>query len=130
MAFENLTENNISLFQMKSYETPTCLMSEYQEDIKHIKYLKRLLNKYGSKKTENIERLILNHIIILANVFGVESCVRILFFHTNLNNYSLLKTFLLYLSYLPDIVWGVNGNDIITKLIVTDHNLLKKLKEI
>lgn len=129
MAFENLTESNISLYQIKCYETVECLTSEYEEDIKRIKYLKRLLNKYSKNKEIN-ERLILNHMVILGNVFGVEACVRILFYHIVQENYSLLKTFLLYLSYLPDIVWGVNGKDIITKLIVTDVELLRKLKEI
>lgn len=127
--FDNLTDENISLYQLKCYETPKCIMSEYENDVKHIKYVKRLFKKY-KQNSELKERLILNHIILLSNVFGAQATTRILFFHLDEEYYSFLKTFLLYLSYLPDIVTGIRGLNIDTKFISTDTMILKRLENI
>lgn len=127
--FEVLTDENIHLYEVKCYETPNCIISEFENDIKHIKYIKRLLKKYKSTKGIK-ERLILNHIICLANVFGVEATVRILFFHLDFKDYSALKTFLLYLSYMPDIIKGIKGCNIVSSKIPINIEILNKLEEI
>ena len=86
------------MFAIKAYNKPNCIMSEFEEDIKRIKYVKRLIKKYvvtGDLK----ERLILNHIIILSNVFGIEATVRMLFLKLDEKHYPILKTFLLFLNH-------------------------------
>lgn len=128
-AFENLTEKNIILYAIKCYETPNCIMSEFETDFRRIKYIKRLFRKYKLSKDIK-ERLILNHIICLGNVFGVEATTRMLFFKVDPKDYDVLKTFLLLLDYLPDIVRGVNGINIRVSEISVDLGLAAKLREI
>ena len=72
----DITEDNFLIFAMKSYNSPNCIMAEFESDLKRIKYIKRLIRKYRTSG-EIKERLLLNHIIVLANVFGVEASVRI-----------------------------------------------------
>lgn len=97
-----LTEDNYVLIAMKRYTNPQCTtVDEFYEDLNRTKYLKRLFRRY--KTTGNLrERLILNHIIIFCNVFGVELATRLLFFRIEAELHSLLKTFLVYLNCLPD----------------------------
>lgn len=117
--FENLDENNILLYCIKAYEKPSCIMSEFEEDMKRFNYLHRLFcryKKYGTIK----ERLALNHIIIIYNVFGVESATRILFYKTPEENYSCLKTFLQFLSLMPEGIHGIKGNTILSRDIPED----------
>jgi hypothetical protein len=98
---EKLSPNNFVLYAMKMYSNPVCSgIEEFKEDISRVKYIKRLLLKF-KKNNELRERLILNHLIILQNVFGAEACSRILFYKLPRELHSYLKTFLLYLNYLP-----------------------------
>jgi hypothetical protein len=96
----DLNDGNFLIYAAKTYDRPHILQSEFEDDLSRIKYVKRLLRKYrqiGDFK----ERLVLNHVIILANVFGVESTVNMLFFKCDQEDYPLLKTILLFLNYLP-----------------------------
>jgi hypothetical protein len=129
MQFDNLTEENILLYEAKCYNSINCIYSEMLDDLQRIKYIKRLFRKYKSTKGLK-ERLILNHIICLANVFGVESTNRILFFHVDKKDYPSLKAFLLFLNYLPDIIKGIRGDNIIISSIPINDEILKKLGEI
>lgn len=96
----DLNDENFLIYAIKAYDKPQMIQSEFDEDIKRIKYVKRLLRKY--KQTgEFKERLILNHVIILSNVFGVEATVNMLFFKVDKEDYSLLKTILIFLNYMP-----------------------------
>ena len=114
---------------MKSYNTPNCIMSEFEGDLKRIKYIKRLIRKY--KNTGDLkERLILNHIIVLSNVFGTEPCVRMLFFRFDSKEYHILKTFLLFLNYMPKVIFGINGSNINSSDIGIDLVLAKRLRSI
>ena len=98
-----LNNDNYLLFAMKHYENPQCEnIDEFHDDLNRTKYLKRLFKKYENNKILK-ERLILNHIIIFNNVFGVENSARILFFKLEEDYHSLLKTFLVYLNCLPEI---------------------------
>ena len=102
MKFDMITEENYMLFAMKVYENPQCKsMNEFHEDMNRIKYLKRLFKKYKSTGVLR-ERLILNHIIILYNVFGVESATRILFARLDKELHPILKTFLVFLHMFPN----------------------------
>ena len=104
-------------------------MSEFEGDIKRTKYLKRLFRRYKVTKTLK-ERLILNHIILLNNVFGPEVTSRILFYRIDERDYDILKTFLLYLGIMPDMVWGINGKNIRSSDIPVDMNIAEILRDI
>ena len=104
-------------------------MSEFEGDLKRTKYLKRLFRRYKITKSLK-ERLILNHLILLYNVFGVEPATRILFFRVDEADYDVLKTFLVYLNYMPEIVRGINGKDILSSSILEDINVANTLKDI
>lgn len=128
--FHNLTDENIKLYAIKCYSKPNnMIMSEFDNDFQHIKYIKKLFKTYKTNKGLK-ERLILNHIICLGNVFGVEATNRMLFFYMDLQEYSVLKTFLLFLQYLPDIIVGIKGYNINTNVIKVDNDIMKKLERI
>lgn len=101
MKSERLTEDNYILYAMKYYDNPQCAgMREFQEDMARIVYLKRLFRRYRKSGILR-ERLILNHIITLYNVFGMEAATRLLFFRIEPELHDVLKTFLVFLEYLP-----------------------------
>jgi hypothetical protein len=89
-------------YAMENYTNPSCSdIKEFEEDINRIKYMKRLFGRYFSTG-ELKERLILNHIIIFYNVFEMEAATKMLFYRMEDKFKPLLKTFLVYLNYLPE----------------------------
>jgi hypothetical protein len=89
-------------YAMDNYNNPHCTSeSEFEEDISRIKYIKRLFGRYHSTG-ELKERLILNHIIVMYNVFEIEAATKMLFYKMEDKFKPLLKTFLVYLNYLPE----------------------------
>jgi hypothetical protein len=127
--FENLNEDNFMMYAMKCYTSPHCIMSEFEGDIKRTKYLKRLFRRYKVTKSLK-ERLILNHIILLNNVFGPEATSRILFYKIDERDYDILKTFLSYLDIAPDFVYGINEKNINVAEIPLDLNVAEILTKI
>jgi hypothetical protein len=127
--FDDLNEENFLLYAMKCYTTPNCIMSEFEGDIKRTKYLKRLFRRYKVTKSLK-ERLILNHIILLNNVFGPEATARILFYRIDERDYDILKTFLCYLKIMPEIIYGINGKTISSYDIPMDPNVAEILLNI
>ena len=127
--FDDLNEQNFILYAMKFYVTPNCIMSEFESDIKKTKYLKRLFRRYKTSKILK-ERLILNHIILLNNVFGPQATARILFYRIDCRDYDILKTFLIYLNILPEKILGIRGADIETAIIPIDMNIAEILRKI
>jgi hypothetical protein len=127
--FDDLNEENFLLYAMKCYTTPNCIMSEFEGDIKRTKYLKRLFRRYKVTKSLK-ERLILNHIILLNNVFGPEATSRILFYRIDERDYDILKTFLCYLKIMPEIIYGINGKNISSYDIPMDPNVAEILLNI
>jgi hypothetical protein len=124
MTFSELTDSTYIVYAMKHYDNPQCeSIEEFHEDLNRTKYLKRLFRKYNSSGVLR-ERLILNHIIIFFNTFGVEASTRLLFYRIEEDLHPLLKTFLVYLNYLPEkydipecaLVAIPLHNDIIQKL--------------
>ena len=100
--FSTLTPENINMFAMKHYDNPLCVdEKEFLDDMKRFKYLKRLFRKYDTSGELKV-RLIVNHIIILSNVFGVDATTTLLFFKIEVEHWSLLKTFLVYLHFMPE----------------------------
>jgi hypothetical protein len=127
--FENLNEENFIMYAMKCYTSPHCILSEFESDIKRTKYLKRLFRRYKITKSLK-ERLIINHIILLNNVFGPEATARILFYKIDERDYDILKTFLSYLNILPDEVRGINGKDLDVSIILIEPNVADILRKI
>jgi len=108
MRFEILDEDNFLLYAIKNYTNPSCTsMDEFNEDMLTIKYIKRLFNRYLNDGDLRIN-LIVNHLILMYNVFGNEAGTRILFYRVDKEQYPLLKTFLVYLNRLPERVYGVD----------------------
>ena len=127
--FDDLNEDNFLLYAVKAYTSPHCIMSEFEGDLKRTKYLKRLFRRYKLSKALK-ERLILNHIILLYNVFGAEPATRILFYRVDESDFDVLKTFLIYLNYMPEKVKGINGKDIISSDILLDMDVADILRNL
>ncbi|MAI05391.1 MAG: hypothetical protein CMA07_06735 [Euryarchaeota archaeon] len=97
-----LTPKNFMLFAAKNYQNPKCIdEDEFQEDLKRFKYIKRLLNRYYAGGDLS-ERLILNHLIVLLNVFGNEPTIEMLAMKIQLEHWPTLKPFLIYLRALKN----------------------------
>jgi DUF2075 family protein len=129
MSFDDLTSENILLYAVKAYDRPNMLMSEFKEDMKRFNYLKRLFRRYR-KDGEIRERLVINHLVVLYNVFGVEVATRLLFYKMSKDDYIALKTFLLFLNYMPNVVRGIKGQDIFSSDISVDMRIAEILRQI
>ncbi len=101
MIFNELNEDNFLLFAIKNYENPQAVTKEdFEKDLNHFKYIKRLLKRY-KKSGELKTHLILNHFIILYNIFG-EAATPMLFFKIEKELWAALKSFIIFLNKLPD----------------------------
>ncbi len=102
MRFDELNEDNYILFAIKNYDNPQAATKEdFFEDMRRFKYIKRLLKKYNTSGILK-ERLLLNHIIILRNLFGNEACVTLLIFKTQKEYLNALKSFLIFLNMIRE----------------------------
>ena len=129
MVFDDLNEKNFLLYAMKEYDNPQCVqVEEFYDDLKKVKYIKRLLNQYLNEGILK-ERLLLNHIIVFYNVFPVRSATRILFLKIEEEFWPILKTFLVYLSYMPEIIDSINGRAIISDNIQLDQGVVDRLRK-
>ena len=100
--YEKITNDNIIMFAIKHYDNPQCEgEKEFYDDMKRFKYIKRLLRKYNDTGILK-ERLLLNHIIVLKNLFGAEACVTLLLFKIQKEYWETLKSFLLFLNMIRD----------------------------
>lgn len=124
-----LTDENFIVFCAKYYTNPQCYdLVELQEDIKRIKYIKKLITRYVSTG-ELQERLILNHLIILNNLFGPECLLKMLFL--KMEPYMVyLKPFLVLLNIMPTKVFGIGKENktFETDQIGLDQEIVKKLR--
>ena len=127
--FDNLTDDNIMIYAVKAYDRPDCVMSEFKDDMKRFNYLKRLFRRYR-KIGEIRERLIINHLMVLYNVFGPEVTTRLLFFKMSKDDYSSLKTYLLFLNLMPERIIGIKNKDISSVDIPVDNILVDVLRKI
>jgi hypothetical protein len=129
MQFE-LTEENFIIYALKNYDNPGCKgMEEFLDDLKKFKYIKRLLKKPGNRNNLR-ERLILNHIITLSNLFGVEPTTKMLFFKMEKKYWQQLKTFLVFLNYMPLKVIISKTIEIADEDIEVDMVIMENLKNI
>ena len=128
MSFDDLNNDNIMMYAMKAYDKPDCIMSEFKDDMKRFNYLKRLFRRYR-KVDELREQLVLNHLVVLYNVFGPEVTSRMLFFKMSKDDYPALKTYLLFLSIMPEKIRGIKGQDIISSDIPIDTKVAEVLRQ-
>lgn len=130
MDFEILNDKNFFLYAAHNYNNPHCTgIEDFYDDLKSIKYIKRLLNRYINKHELKM-RLIQNHLILLSNVFGIECTTRMLFFKLHKKYWPILKPFLIQFSYLPEVVKDVqNHGSINTVDISLDSDVIKQLRE-
>ena len=130
MIFDDLNEKNFLLYAMKEYNNPQCTeVEEFNDDLKKIKYIKRLLNQYVSEGVLK-ERLLLNHIIVFYNVFPPAAATRILFFKIEEKFWPILKPFLFYLKVLPeDKIESIMGREIKTNEILMDQGVIDSLRK-
>ena len=128
--FDDLNEKNYLHFAMKYYDNRQCTsVEEFNEDLNKIKYVKRLFNRFletGELRTN----LILNHLIVIYNVFENEAATRMLFFRVEKKFYSILKPFLIFLNRLPEKINGIDGEDIQTNHIPLNETTIKELRKI
>ena len=116
--YEKITSDNVIMFAIKHYDNPQCEgEKEFYDDMKRFKYIKRLLRKH--KDTDVLkERLLLNHIIVLNNLFGAEACVILLLFKIQREYWETLKSFLLFLNIIrDDELKDVNENKKVSELL-------------
>ena len=123
---DKLTNDNFVLFAMHHYDNPQChTTQEFEEDLKRFLYLKKLFSRYRASG-ELRERLILNHIIVLYNLFGEET-TKMLFFKIEEQDWSTLVTFLIFLERMPE---KVEDFGIVTANISLDEKVIQALRKI
>tara|TARA_R110000796_G_scaffold59849_2_gene138183 strand:+ start:302 stop:673 length:372 start_codon:yes stop_codon:yes gene_type:complete len=100
--FDTLTKENFELFAAKHYDNPQCSgVEEFREDLNRFKYIKRLLRRY--EVSEDLqERLILNHLIVIYNVFGIEAANKMVWYKIEREHWHMIKPFLVFLHFLPE----------------------------
>ena len=116
--YEKITSDNVMIYAVANYDNPQCESEkEFYDDMKRFKYIKRLLRKYHDSNILK-ERLLLNHIIILNNLFGPEACVTLLLFKIQREYWETLKSFLLFLNILrEDELIDVEANQDVLKVL-------------
>jgi hypothetical protein len=130
MKFDDLTEENFLMFTMREYNNMQCTdIEEFHDDLKKIKYIKRLFNIYKNDGQLK-ERLILNHLIVFYNVFPAHAGTRILFYKIEEHFWPMLKTFLIFLERMPDKIESIRGKEIISTNIKLDDGIVTKLRTI
>jgi hypothetical protein len=129
MKCETLDNTNFLLYAAKHYDNPQCFdTKEFYDDLKRFKYLKRLFNRY--KETGELkERLIINHLQILYNLFGIDATTRMLFLALKRHR-ECLKPFLILFNTMPTVVKCIEGNDIYESDIAMDQTIVEILRKI
>ena len=119
--YEKITKANVNMFAIRNYDNPHCESEdEFWDDMKRFKYIKRLLRKYHESFILK-ERLLLNQIIVLKNLFGPEACVTLLLFKIQPEYWPTLKSFLVFLNLL-------NTDELYD--VVTDEKVLDALRKL
>ncbi len=130
MIFDDLNEENYSMYTMREYNNLQCTdIEEFYDDLKKIKYIKRLFNIYKNNGQLK-ERLILNHLIIFYNVFTVDAGTRILFYKIEKDFWPMLKTFLIFLDRMPDTIESIRGVTVRSSDIQLDDGIVTRLRSI
>lgn len=125
-----LTEENFLLYAAQNYDNPQSFSTEeFFEDLERIKYLKKLATRYNDDKNLKLN-LVMNHIIILSNVFSVEVLNKLLYFKMK-DQFVFVKPFLFYLNKLSSEITNVgNESRVDTSIIYMDEKILTELRKI
>ena len=100
--YETINSSNVVMYAIRHYNNPQCEgEKEFEDDMKRFKYIKRLLRKYHDTGILK-ERLLLNHLIVLHNVFGTTACVTLLLYKIQKEYWSVLKSFLIFLNSITE----------------------------
>ena len=121
----DLNDDNFAIYAAKNYDRPHIISSEFEDDLSRIKYVKRLFRKYR-QTGEFKERLILNHIIVLYNLFG-EATTKMLFYKVDEECWDILVTFLVYLNLMPEHIvdYGITLSE-----VILDERVISTLRKI
>lgn len=128
---EKLDESNALLYAAKHYTNPHCYDTvEFYEDLNRFKYIKRLLNKY-QESGDLKDRLIINHLTVIYNVFGVKAGTRLLALKMQ-EQLGLIKPFLVLMGTMPDVIEniGIEGKTYYSSDIVMDEFIVNQLRNI
>lgn len=124
--FEKLTDDNFIPFAMRHYDNPQChTVAEFEDDLKRFLYLKKLFNRYKASG-ELRERLIVNHIVVLYNLFG-KATTKMLFHKVEPEYWSYLATVLVYLNRMPE---SIPDHGVLTTDIQLDQGLISALRNL
>ena len=124
---DRVDESNFMLYAAKHYDNPQAFdTEEFYDDLKRFKYLKRLFNKY-LETGELKERLILDHLIVIYNVFGAKPGTKMLFFRLK-GYYDILKPFIVMLGYMPERVEGIGNKN--ETMFSSDIDMDEKVVEV
>ena len=130
MIFDDLNDDNFQMYAMKEYNDIQCTdIEEFYDDLKKIKYIKRLFNIYQNNGQLK-ERLIFNHLIVFYNVFSVQAGTRILFYKIEQDFWPILKTFLIFLDRMPEKIDSIRGETIRASDIQLDDGIVTRLRTI
>jgi len=100
--YEKITPQNVVMYAIKNYDNPQCEgEKEFEDDLKRFKYIKRLLRRYYDTGVLK-ERLLLNHLIVLNNVFSMEAATTLLLYKIQPTYWPALKSFLIFLNSISD----------------------------
>jgi hypothetical protein len=131
MIFEYIDDENFLLYAARYYDSSQCHdTDEFYEDLNRFKYIKKLITRYV-ETGELKERLILNHLIVLNNVFGPEHVSRMIYIKMH-DQMKYIKPFLVLLNIMPDKISGITKNKrtIMTDEIPMDVNIVNVLRKI
>jgi len=130
MIFDDLNDDNFLMYAMREYSNVQCTdIEEFYDDLKKIKYIKRLFNIYKNNGQLK-ERLILNHLIVFYNVFPIQAGTRILFYKIEKSFWPMLKTFLIFLDRMPEVIDSIRGETIRASDIQLDDGIVTRLRTI
>ena len=122
MIEQSINEHTFLTIAMRFYDNPQCLsVREFEEDLRKFFYLKKLFNRY-TETGELKERLIINHLVVLHNLFGVAT-TELLFYKIEEKHWNILATFLEYLNRMPDQIpdFNINKSDMILDSFILDQ---------
>lgn len=121
--FDELNDDNFELFAIRNYYNPRCVdAEEFYDDLKRFKYVKRLITRYRDNGDDPHVHLLLNHLVVIFNVFGIEGGLKMLEFKIpNLDDWLIIKPFLIYLRVIENTKYSS---------ISMDQRIVDKLRKI
>ena len=100
--FDELNDDTFELYAIRNYHNPICVdAEEFYEDLKRFKYVKRLITRYQEGDRPSVN-LLLNHIVVILNVFGVDAGIRMLEYKVDLSYWHIIKPFLIFLQVIDN----------------------------